>query len=193
MATSRATAPQQKDLAAALGVDQALITRYKRRGMPVHSVEAALQWRAENVRQRAGGAATAVDAQAAGRPRVPTAARAGDYQAARTRREEAEASKAELELARLEGAVLDRERTLRGVLTAWRVLRDQSSTLGRTLAPTLAALQGEAAIRQAVERAIADLQGAFAAKLTALANDAQAAAARDEDADDAPLPRRGGA
>lgn len=75
----------------------------------------------------------------------------------------------ELELARKAGTLIERERALRGVLTAWRVLRDQSSTLGRTLAPTLAAIDSEPAIRQAIDKAVADMQAAFSAKLTALA------------------------
>lgn len=42
--------PTHAALAAALGIDPALVTRYKRRGMPVHSIEAAQQWRSENLR-----------------------------------------------------------------------------------------------------------------------------------------------
>lgn len=44
--------PTQAALAAALGVDPAVITRDKRRGMPVHSIEAAQQWRLETLRVR---------------------------------------------------------------------------------------------------------------------------------------------
>ena len=36
-------------LARELGVDKAMVTRHARRGMPVHSVEAAKAWRAENL------------------------------------------------------------------------------------------------------------------------------------------------
>ncbi len=44
--------PKQADLARSLGIDPALITRYKARGMPVDSLEAAQQWMADNVRSR---------------------------------------------------------------------------------------------------------------------------------------------
>lgn len=44
--------PTQAALAAALAINPALVTRYKRRGMPVHSIEAAQQWRDDNLRVR---------------------------------------------------------------------------------------------------------------------------------------------
>lgn len=44
--------PTQAALAAALAINPALVTRYKRKGMPVHSIEAAQQWRDENLRVR---------------------------------------------------------------------------------------------------------------------------------------------
>lgn len=46
--------PTQAALAAVLGIDPALVTRYKRQGMPVNSVSEALQWRDANVRVRVG-------------------------------------------------------------------------------------------------------------------------------------------
>lgn len=39
----------QKDLAAALGISPGLVSRLKRKGMPVHSVDAARRWRERNV------------------------------------------------------------------------------------------------------------------------------------------------
>ena len=45
----------QKDLAAALGISPGLVSRLKRRGMPVHSVEAARAWRMRNVNPYAKG------------------------------------------------------------------------------------------------------------------------------------------
>lgn len=39
----------QKDLARALGVSPALVSRLKKRGMPTHSAEAAKAWRSRNV------------------------------------------------------------------------------------------------------------------------------------------------
>lgn len=51
--------PSQTALAAGLGIDPAMVTRYKRKGMPVHSVEAAQAWRDANVRARYTPAAEA--------------------------------------------------------------------------------------------------------------------------------------
>lgn len=42
----------QAGIAAALGIDPSLVSRYRKRGMPVHSVSAAVAWRDENVRVR---------------------------------------------------------------------------------------------------------------------------------------------
>jgi hypothetical protein len=44
--------PTQTALASALGIDPAMVTRDKRRGMPVDSIEAAQAWRFQNVRVR---------------------------------------------------------------------------------------------------------------------------------------------
>ncbi|MBE0589686.1 MAG: hypothetical protein IH617_16785 [Hydrogenophaga sp.] len=44
--------PTQAALAAALGIDPAMVSRDKRKGMPVDSIEAAVTWRYENVRVR---------------------------------------------------------------------------------------------------------------------------------------------
>jgi len=48
--------PTQAALAASLGIDPALVTRYKRRGMPVTSVAEAVRWRDANIRVRVGEA-----------------------------------------------------------------------------------------------------------------------------------------
>lgn len=48
--------PTQAALAASLGIDPALVTRYKRRGMPVNSVADAVRWRDTNIRVRVGEA-----------------------------------------------------------------------------------------------------------------------------------------
>lgn len=44
--------PSMTALAAALGIDPAMVTRYGRKGMPLHSIEAAQAWRDANVRVR---------------------------------------------------------------------------------------------------------------------------------------------
>lgn len=44
--------PSQTALAAALGIGPAMVSRYKVKGMPLHSIEAAQAWRDANVRVR---------------------------------------------------------------------------------------------------------------------------------------------
>ena len=46
----------QSDIAAALEIDKSLVSRYRKRGMPVDSLEAARAWKLANVRVRIGSA-----------------------------------------------------------------------------------------------------------------------------------------
>ena len=103
----------RRDLAQALGVNAATVTRDAAAGMPTHSVEAARQWRLENRRARVAppprrgeppeGAVAAGPAQVASgdEPANPD-----DYWASRARREKAEADLAELKLAEQKGELI---------------------------------------------------------------------------------------
>jgi hypothetical protein len=44
--------PTKSAIAAALGVDRSMATRWARQGMPLYSIEAARAWRLQNVRPR---------------------------------------------------------------------------------------------------------------------------------------------
>lgn len=147
----------QKDLAAGLGLDESVISRYKRKGMPTDSVEAARQWKEANIKQRAragdrlhGHAApVAQDVPSQVQPPVayvpktfpplPGVAGDEDFQAARTRREIAEANLAELKEAEQQGKVIQVE----AVRAAWaRRLagtRDAILQIPVRVAPILAA------------------------------------------------------
>ena len=48
--------PTQSEIAAALQIDKSLVSRYRKRGMPVHSIEAARAWKFSHVRPRIGSA-----------------------------------------------------------------------------------------------------------------------------------------
>lgn len=48
--------PSQSEIATALQIDKALVTRYRKRGMPVDSIEAARAWKFSHVRPRIGSA-----------------------------------------------------------------------------------------------------------------------------------------
>jgi len=103
----------RKDLARALGVTPATVTRDADAGMPTTSVEAARAWRQQNRRARVappprpGSAAMPEGAVAAG-PAVPVDPKDGDgdYWTSRARREAAEAELAELKLAEQRGELV---------------------------------------------------------------------------------------
>jgi phage terminase Nu1 subunit (DNA packaging protein) len=105
-------ADMRKDLARALGVSAATVTRDAAAGMPTDSLEAARDWRQKNRRARvappprAGHAAPPEGAVAAGPPQLPDVAEEGDYWHSRARREAAEAKLAELKLAELQGVLV---------------------------------------------------------------------------------------
>ena len=104
----------QSELAEALGVSPAVVSRDARRGMPIDSVEAAGDWRARHLRPRVKAGQAAADPAPA--PVAPPSSRPArpdahpdleldriSYEEARRRREAAEAQRAELQLAELRG------------------------------------------------------------------------------------------
>lgn len=156
---------QGKDLAKALGVDAAAVSRRKARGMPTDSVEAALAWSALHVRPRVGGTqpapapAQAVAERAA--PRVPPAPPVApslqapastDYQTARARREQADAERAEIEVAKMAGRLVDKARVEAAVFDAFRALRDRVMNVPRRCASLVVGLTDA----REIELAIAD-------------------------------------
>lgn len=146
------SAPSQAELAAALGVDPALVTRYKRRGMPVDSIAAAQAWKAENVRARVGGRPGKGDAAAAPHA-VPGY---GDH---RARREAAEADMAELEAKRKAAQLMPVEPAERAVFDAFRELRDATFAAIRSAAPQVLGLTEVREVQHHLEDA---LRGAYA-------------------------------
>lgn len=139
----------QAALGRALGLSPAAITKLKGQGMPVHSVEAARAWREErlNVAARKPSPAGAPPAALLPAP-APMFQGAGsdfggdylaeDFQAARTRREIAEANLAEMREAELEGKLI----RVDAIRSAWakRIAstRDALMQLPHRLAPVLA-------------------------------------------------------
>jgi hypothetical protein len=141
---------KQKDLAEALDLHKSVLSRYVRKGMPTHSVEAAKSWHTQNVgvRSRSQGAApdSSLDLGSYPDPVAPAFPPLGagfgtdeDFQAARTRREIAEANLAEMREAELEGKLI----RVDAIRAAWakRVssTRDALLQLPSRLAPVLAA------------------------------------------------------
>lgn len=126
----------QNDIAAHFGVTSAAITKMKRQGMPVDSIEKAHAWREKNsnIAARPKG----------GRPRKEnppdfSSMPEEDFQAARTRREIAEANLAEHKEKELAGELI----RVDAMRAAWAkritATRDALLQLPHRLAPVLAA------------------------------------------------------
>jgi len=107
------TTPTGRELAAALGVDPARITRMAQKGMPTSSIEAARAWVRANVRPRTPAS-----------PARPESPGSEDFQAARTRRETAAASLAQLKLQEQSGRLVERDQALAHVFKLARTERD---------------------------------------------------------------------
>ena len=116
------TPPLQTDIARALGIAPSRGTALKRLGMPVGSVAAALAWRQEHLHP-----GKIKSAQADG----PTnkSAEGESFSEARGRREIAEADKAEIELAQLQGFLINRAGIEMAMETAFRQIRDTIMTV----------------------------------------------------------------
>lgn len=137
----------QAAIGRAMDLSPAAITKLKKQGMPVDSVENAAAWRMarQNVAARKAMPAalhhhTATPAAHRPAPAMP-AARANDesHDQARTRREITEANLAELKLAELRGDLIRREDMERAVGALAAGLRESVLQIKARLAPLLAA------------------------------------------------------
>lgn len=132
--------PNQTELAAALGMTRSSVSKLKGQGMPVDSLEAAQAWR--EARQNV-----------AARKRLPSArlddlndlddfdAFGEDRDAARTRRERAEADIAEMNAAKLRRELIRVDAVQAQLATDYATIRDALLQLPPRLAPLLAAEQ----------------------------------------------------
>ena len=137
----------QAALGRALDLSPPAITKLKKQGMPVHSVEAAQQWRRtrQNVAQRKAEPpalqARFAPPPAAAAPSSPPPEYLNDesHDAARTRREIAEANLAELKLLELRGELV-RAAAVRAELSKLAAsLRESFLQLPARVVPLLAA------------------------------------------------------
>lgn len=147
-----------REMARRLGRSASTVSVLARRGMPLSSVEEAREWLRANVRPDPRTAFGKPDD--AGEP--PRAGAACAYHEARTQHEAAKARLAELQVQELERSLLPADFVLRLVFTAHRQLRDQCMVLGRQLAPKLAHVDDEAAVRSAIDGAIREVFNRFA-------------------------------
>lgn len=168
----------QTELGNALGLSKQAISKLKGQGMPVHSVEAAQAWREANqniaMRKRTEVPAPAADVAPSPAPAPMPQSLVGDFggdylaedfQAARTRREIAEANLAEMREAELEGKLI----RVDAIRAAWakRIAstRDALMQLPHRLAPVLA-------VENDMERVGNVLDEALRQALTELSRDA---------------------
>lgn len=146
-----------KELAAALGISAATVTRNVQDGMPTDSPEAARSWRAENCRARISPARAGQPAADAAPPPPHVAqppAEPGtvdDYYVSRARRESAEAHLAELKLAELQGRLVDRDAMRSAHSRSAVAFRDALLQLAARMAPLLVAESNQATIQQMLE------------------------------------------
>jgi hypothetical protein len=138
----------QAAIGRALDLSPASVTKLKKQGMPVHSVEAAQAWRLarQNIAQRKPlpqslplAASAPHREQSSVAAREPMAALGESHDEARTRREIAEADLAELKLRELRGDLLRREVVERIVGEQAAKTREAVLQIKSRLAPLLAA------------------------------------------------------
>lgn len=145
--------PTQKELAAALDMSQANVTKLKKQGMPVDSVESAQAWREarQNVAARKPAPASVTSfnpAPIVTRPQyvapMPPAPEYKelpdeDHQMARTRREIAEANLAEMREAEERGDLIRVAAVKSTLATSFATARDALLQIPARMAPLLAA------------------------------------------------------
>lgn len=126
-----AAIPTQRQIADAIGGTPALVTRYKKRGMPVDSIRAAVEWKAQNVGARVtlgvpAGAAAGSDAKVL------------SYEAARALREAAEARIASLRLEEMKGQLIRVDAVRLQLASALASMRESLLQIPARLATVLA-------------------------------------------------------
>jgi hypothetical protein len=134
---------------------------------------ADIQW-AKNTRARADsrrpgadqspakGLGAANASEASGGAELDSGPKVPGYEQSRARREAAEAATAELNLAKALGLVIERDRAVTAVFTAFRSLRDGGMVLGRKLSAQAANLSDAREVQLLIEGAQRELFDTFA-------------------------------
>ena len=153
-------AVSQAFIARSLGLSGAAITKLKKQGMPVDSVEAALAWREQRLNIAArkptpGAKQKPAPGHEPMRPPFPPAAlHDEDHQAARTRREIAEANLAEMREAEERGELV-RSAAVKSILAkVASSTRDSLLQLPSRLAQVLSAEQDPSRVRDLLDTEI---------------------------------------
>lgn len=129
----------QAALARAIGLSPAMIVKLKGRGMPVHSVEAAVAWREVNQRQYMKPEGAIKTPPPAPAPAFDDDEEVPDFRVSRARREAAEADMAEHKAAELRGALIRLEAWERAQEKKIASVRETVMQWPAQLAPVVAA------------------------------------------------------
>ena len=144
----------QAALGRALDLSAPAITKLKKQGMPVHSVAAAQQWRQDrqNVAQRKPWPGRTAPAAPAA-PAAPPAefVHGESHDAARTRREIAEADLAELKLGELHGELVRAADVRASYARRLASLRESLLQIPARLAPIVASETDQAACHETLQ------------------------------------------
>lgn len=151
-------AVSQAFIARSLGLSGAAITKLKKQGMPVDSVESAMAWRVQRQNVAARKPLPAQAQATAGSfppPRsVPAAMPDEDHQAARTRREIAEANLAEMREAEERGELVRVAAVKSRLANVISSTRDSLLQLPARMAQVLSAEQDPNRVRDVLEAEI---------------------------------------
>ena len=120
-------APSQDAIAQALGIAKSRVTALKAQGMPVDTIAAALAWRTANLHP--GRIKTPVAAPVESTVKAIDHGSDETFLEARSRRERSEANKSEIELAQLQGTLINRAGIEMALETAFRQIRDSIMTV----------------------------------------------------------------
>lgn len=144
--------PSQAAIARALGLAKSRITAMKKQGMPVHSIEAAQAWREARQsiarRKPAPHGLTLASNDAA----PPSLELGVSHDEARTRREIAEASMAEMKEAEMRGKYLIKTEVDSAVFEIGRAMRDGLTNCARRIAADVAGLGSAEACEAVIDR-----------------------------------------
>ena len=121
------TPPPQDAIAKALGVVKSRITALKAQGMPTDTIAAALAWRQANLHP--GRIKASVSAPVESTFKEIDHGIDETFLEARSRRERSEADKSEIELAQLQGTLINRAGIEMALETAFRQIRDTIMTV----------------------------------------------------------------
>ena len=144
--------PSQAAIARALGLAKSRITAMKKQGMPVHSVGAAQAWR--EARQSIARRKPAPDRLTVARNHAapPSPELGVSHDEARTRREIAEASMAEMKEAEMRGKYLIKTEVDSAVFEIGRAMRDGLTNCARRIAADVAGLGSAEACEAVIDR-----------------------------------------